>query len=141
MKKLVLILILGMFAGVLSGCSTIMRDGKQVVSVKSNTDRVNIKIADKFGETIFEGQTPVTTTLKTSAGGYFDPEKYTVTATKEGYASQTVRIDWHVSKWYYLGNLGFGGLIGYLIVDPVSGHMYYLDENVYVNMTPLASKS
>ena len=30
--------------------------------------------------------------------------------------------------------------IGYLIVDPITGRMYYLDEDVYINMTPMPQK-
>lgn len=133
MRKLFLILI----AGILSSCSTIMRDNTQTVPIKSNIDKVNIKLVNRNGQTVLESQTPLSASLKTSQDGYFSPEKYTLEATKEGYESQQTIIDWHVSKWYSLGNLGFGGLIGYLIVDPISGDMYYLDEEVNLNMTPI----
>ena len=100
----------------------------------TNTEKVNIKITDKTGSTVFEGQTPTTITLKTSKSGYFNPQKYTITASKDGYKTQTTVIDWHVSGWYYVGNLVFGGLLGYLIIDPISGDMYYLDDQVQLNM-------
>jgi hypothetical protein len=111
-----------------------MRDNTQVVPVTSSINQVDIKITDKTGRTIFEGQTPTTLTLNTAGNGYFDPEKYIITASKPGYKNQTYVIDWHVSGWYWFGNLAFGGLIGYLIVDPLTGDMYYLDENVNLNM-------
>ena len=111
-----------------------MRDNYQAIPINANTEKVNIKITDKTGSTVFEGQTPTTITLKTSKSGYFNPQKYTITASKDGYKTQTTVIDWHVSGWYYVGNLVFGGLLGYLIIDPISGDMYYLDDQVQLNM-------
>lgn len=138
MKKILLMLTFGIFAGMLSSCATIIRDNSQVVPINASTEKVDIKITNKKGITIFEGQTPTVVNLKTSSGGYFDPEKYTVIASKDGFATQTQVIDWNVSGWYIFGNLAIGGLIGYLIVDPLTGDMYYLDEDpVHFNMTPI----
>ena len=138
MKKLSLFLAITAFVGLLGACATIMRDNTQAIPIKSNVEKVDIKITNKTGEIIFEGQTPTTLTLRTAGkSGYFNPEKYTVVASKDGYKTQTTVIDWHVSGWYYVGNLALGGIIGYLIVDPISGDMYYLDEDVNLNMSPI----
>ena len=136
MKKLFLILTLGIFVGVLSSCATVMRENNQSIPIKANVEDVQIKITDKKGNVVFEGTTPTTINLKTSAGGYFDPQKYKITASKDGFKTQSSVIDWHVSGWYYAGNLVIGGLIGYLIIDPLTGDMYYLDEEVNLNMQP-----
>ena len=137
MKKLFLILTIGVFAGFLSSCATVMRENSQSIPIKANVDKVDIKLVDKNGQTVFEGQTPTTVNLKTSLSGYFNPQKYTVIASKDGYKTQTSVIDWHVSGWYYVGNLALGGIIGYLVIAPISGDMYYLDEEVNLNMTPI----
>ena len=76
--------------------------------------------------------------LKTAKPGYFKPENYQIKASKDGYATQYTPIDSHISNWYWFGNLVFGGLIGWFIVDPLTGDMYYLDEVATVNMTPLS---
>ena len=131
MKKLFFIF---MGLTILSACATVMRENSQNIPIKANVEKVNIKIMDKSGQTIFEGQTPTTINLKTATGGYFDPQKYTVIASKDGYKTQNQIIDWHVSGWYYAGNLVIGGLIGYLIIDPLTGDMYYLDEEVNINL-------
>ena len=131
MKKLFFIF---MGLTILSACATVMRENSQIIPIKANVEKVNIKIMDKSGQTIFEGQTPTTINLKTATGGYFDPQKYTVIASKDGYKTQNQIIDWHVSGWYYAGNLVIGGLIGYLIIDPLTGDMYYLDEEVNINL-------
>lgn len=136
MKKLFLLLTITVMSGILSACATIMRDNNQTIPIKANVEKVDIKITNKAGEVIFEGTTPTTINLKTSVkGGYFNPEQYTITASKDGFKTQTSVIDWHVSGWYYAGNFIFGGLIGYLIVDPLTGDMYYLDEEVHLNMS------
>lgn len=137
MKKLFLILTIGVFAGFLSSSATVMRENSQSIPIKANVDKVDIKLVDKNGQTVFEGQTPTTVNLKTSLSGYFNPQKYTVIASKDGYKTQTSVIDWHVSGWYYVGNLALGGIIGYLVIDPITGDMYYLDEEVNLNMTPI----
>lgn len=141
MKKIFLILMIGIFTSFLSSCATVMRDHNQAIPIKSNVEKVDIKVINKAGETVFEGYTPTTLTLKTaSKSGYFNPEKYTVVASKDGFQTQTQIIDWHVSGWYYAGNLLIGGLIGYLIIDPLTGDMYYLDEEVNLNMSPIPQK-
>lgn len=137
MKKLRMVLTVGLLSIVLSACATIMRDNSQTIPITSSTDNVDIRIADKSGKVIFVGQTPASVNLKTAAGGYFDPQEYTITASKDGFKNQTTIIDWHVSAWYWAGNLILGGLIGYLIIDPITGDMYYLDEDVHLNMTPI----
>ena len=75
MKKLFLGITFGIFAGILSSCATIMRENNQSIPIKSNVEKVDIKLLDKNGQTIFEGQTPTTLNLKTSQSGYFNPQK------------------------------------------------------------------
>ena len=137
MKKLFLFLTMILFAGFTTSCATIMRDNNQNVPIRSNVENVNFKIKNRAGQTIMEGVTPYTVNLKTSQSGYFSPERYTVEASKAGYTPIKREIDWHVSKWYSLGNLGFGFLWGYLLIDPLSGDMYYLDEEVNLEMSPI----
>lgn len=114
-----------------------MRENTQVVPIRANVDKVYVKVMNRSGQSVLEGYTPLTASLKTAQSGYFSPERYTVEAVKEGYYPARTIIDWRISKWYALGNLGFGGLIGYLIIDPITGDMYYLDEEVNLNMTPI----
>lgn len=137
MKKLFLTLIAGTLVGSVCGCASVMRDSQQVIPVKANVEKVDIEIANKSGEVVFKGTIPTTISLDAAAkSGYFNPEKYTVTASKDGFRTQTAVIDWHVSGWYWAGNLVFGGLLGLLIIDPLTGDMYYLDEEVNLTMQP-----
>ena len=134
MKKVSKILL---FVLALSGCSSVMRDDSQIVPIQSNVEDVNIEVTNSQGDVVYKGKTPTALNLKTSKSGYFNPEKYLVKASKNGYATQYTPIDYHISNWYWFGNAVFGGLIGWFIVDPITGEMYYLDEVANVNMTPL----
>jgi hypothetical protein len=49
------------------------------------------------------------------------------------YDTRTVPIDFKLDGWY-IGNIIFGGLIGFLIVDPATGAMWKLDTE-FVNET------
>jgi hypothetical protein len=72
--------------------------------------------------------TPVTLTLNRGAG-YFRPQTYTVTLTKDGFAAKKLTFTGTVSGWY-IGNILFGGLIGMLAVDPITGAMYTFPASV-----------
>ena len=53
MKKLRMVLTVGLLSIVLSACATIMRDNSQTIPITSSTDNVDIRIADKSGKVIF----------------------------------------------------------------------------------------
>ena len=135
MKKYLLLFIL-----VLSGCASIVRDNTQVVPIQSNIENADIEITNSKGAVVYTGQTPTTVWLKPSSSGYFSPETYMIKASKKAYSTQYTPIDWHVSNWYWFGNIAFGGLIGWFIVDPLTGKMYYLDDVAHVQMSKLPEK-
>ncbi|WEV48095.1 hypothetical protein OZX61_07300 [Acinetobacter sp. ESL0695] len=107
-----------------TGCASIISGSTQTLSFKSVPDNSKITITNRNGEKIHTGQTPATVTLKKGAG-YFKSEQYQVTFSKDGYETKTVMVTGGVSGWY-VANLLFGGLIGLLIVDPLTGAMYNL---------------
>ncbi|MFG0400611.1 hypothetical protein ACF8D8_17535, partial [Pseudomonas sp. zjy_11] len=60
---------------------------------------------------------------------------------KDGYPDKTIELDSSLSGWYW-GNILLGGLIGMLIVDPLTGAMYKLPEFASADMgKPLADTS
>ena len=122
---------------VLTGCASIIRDNTQIVPIQANVENAKIEVTNSSGAVVYSGQTPTTVYLKSSKSGYFNPEKYIIKASKDGHATGFTTIDYHVSNWYWFGNILFGGLIGWFIVDPITGDMYYLDEVATVNLTPL----
>lgn len=120
------------------GCASIVSKTAYPVAISSQPDQADIAITDETGKTIFTGKTPTTVTLNTKAG-YFSGKDYTVTFTKPGYATHTAQIRRGVSGWYIAGNLFFGGIIGWLIVDPLTGAMWTLDEQTTATLSPQTS--
>lgn len=112
----------------LSGCASIFNGKTQAVILNSVPDGAVATVSNRAGEKVHTGTTPVTLTLNRGAG-YFKSETYTVTLTKDGFATKQLTITSSVSGWY-IGNLLFGGLIGMLAVDPVTGAMYTFPDSV-----------
>ena len=121
------------------GCATIMgQSSPESLNVRSVPEQSNVVITDESGTKIFMGTTPTTLPLE-KRKGYFSGKKYTVTVAKEGHAGHTVTVDTRLNGWYIAGNLVFGGVIGWLIVDPATGAMWTLDTKE-INVTLEASK-
>lgn len=110
----------------LSGCATIVGDSSQNIVIDSNPTGADFVIKDNTGQAIASGKTPQTVSLKKSDGSYFGGKDYSVTLTKDNYTSTTLPIISHANGWYIGGNLVFGGLIGWFIVDPLNGGMWTL---------------
>ena len=110
-----------------TGCATIFEGGTQPVTIKSVPESAAISVTNRAGEKIHSGITPATITLKRGAG-YFKSESYQVEVSKPGYQGRTLAITGSVNGWY-VANILFGGLIGLLIVDPVTGAMYNLSPD------------
>jgi hypothetical protein len=113
-------------AAALSGCATIVGHPTQEIPVASTPSEATITIVDEAGAEVFKGTTPTTVTLPKSTGHYFGHKSFTVTIAKEGFKTQVVPVVAHVNGWYVAGNLVFGGIIGYFVVDPMNGNMYTL---------------
>ena len=109
-------------AASLCGCATIIEGGSQPVTFTSTPDAASISIVNKAGLKIHSGMTPATVPLKRGTG-YFRSEQYKVVIEKPGFEPQTIYLSASVNGWY-IGNIIFGGLIGLLVVDPLTGAMY-----------------
>jgi hypothetical protein len=108
-----------------SSCASIVSSSKWPLTVNSDPVGAKIVITNKGGEEIFHGTTPATMKLKSGAG-YFAKETYSVKLQMDGFADKTVPVNCKLNGWF-IGNLVFGGLVGILIVDPLTGAMYKLD--------------
>jgi hypothetical protein len=106
----------------LSGCASIFNGKTQAVVVNSVPTGATASVMNRAGEQVHTGVTPVTLTLNRGAG-YFVPENYTITLTKPGFDTKQITLSSTLSGWY-IGNILFGGLIGMLAVDPITGAMY-----------------
>jgi hypothetical protein len=116
----------------ISGCASILSKSNYPVAINSSPDQANFTITNKNGQSVHSGTTPSTVTLK-SGCGFFCGEQYNLTFDKDGYSSTTLTISSTMDGWY-VGNILFGGLIGILIVDPITGAMWKLPATVQTNM-------
>ncbi len=133
MKARGVIAVLVLSVLLLTGCASIV--GKDVfpVTINSNPNGANITVEDEKGKTIFTGVTPTTVTLN-AGESYFHAKSYSITFSKPGYAEQHAVIKANLSGWYW-GNILFGGLIGLLVVDPITGKMWKLPPEVSANLS------
>ena len=107
-----------------TGCATIVSKSTQTMMLTSVPDGATVRITNKSGVAVNSSSTPSTVTLK-KGRGYFKPETYTLSFSKEGYKPVDITVRGSVNGWYF-SNLIFGGLIGLLAVDPATGAMYTL---------------
>ncbi len=122
------------------GCASIVGKTMHPVTVNSKPDQADISIVDEAGKTVYTGKTPTTVTLP-GGDGYFHGKDYTITFSKTGFEKHVVTIQRDVSAWYILGNILFGGLIGWFIVDPATGAMWTLQEDVTATLAAKNAKS
>lgn len=108
-----------------SNCASIVSKSSYPVHIKTTPNGATISITDKKSKEVFKGQSPATVTLKSGAG-YFAKAEYQVRITAPGYAEQVIPVNYKLNGWYF-GNLLIGGVLGMLIVDPITGAMWRLD--------------
>ncbi|HCB44352.1 MAG TPA: hypothetical protein DHW73_11305 [Pseudomonas sp.] len=116
----------------LSGCASIVSDSQYPVSIQSSPQGADFKVTNSHGTVIHQGTTPATVSLE-SGDGYFKKARYNLEFSKEGYQDQRLSMQGDLDGWYW-GNILFGGLIGWFVVDPVTGAMYKLPERTSANL-------
>ena len=118
----------------LVACATIMKGSNQKVAFQSSPTGAKVSVYDAAGMLVGNGTTPVTIPLNKGAS-YFQAAKYRVDFEAPGHAKKEVWLTGSLDGgWYIAGNLLVGGIIGWLIVDPMSGAMWTLSPET-VNAT------
>ena len=120
----------------LSACASIVSKSEWPVSVQSTPSNAAFTITNKAGEVITSGKTPQTITLA-SGSSYFSKEEYVIEFTRDGKPTKQYLTP-SINGWYW-GNILFGGLIGLLIVDPLTGAMYKLPKTIDLGATEVRS--
>ena len=121
-------------AAALSSCATILGESDYPITFNTTPSGGNIAITNKSGVNVYQGSTPITLTLP-AGDGYFSGEKYAIEASMPGYPTTTTIMDTTIDGWY-VGNILFGGIIGLLFVDPSTGAMYKLGEDLTIDLDP-----
>lgn len=121
-------------------CASIVKGGSQKIFVVSSPSESDIKVKDQHGNNIISTVSPATLTLP-RGDGYFGSASYSVEISKQGYSTQYITLTGSMNGWYIAGNIVFGGLIGWLIIDPTSGAMWTLSpETATVNLAATDEK-
>src|SRR6476620_8315455 len=119
---------LGLLAATLliTGCASIVSKSTWPVAFKSDPSGAQLTVTDESGKTVRHGVTPTTMNLP-SGCGYFKAQTYYVNMKLDGYKEDKGLLQTDLNGWYF-GNIAFGGLIGMLAVDPVTGAMWSLSN-------------
>ncbi len=128
---LALVVVLASMMVFTQGCASIFAGGPSKVEITSDPSGAMFTVYNKKGDAIKSGTTPAEVKLKEGAG-YFSAQKYKVKFEKAGYRTCEVQADTNICPWYW-GNFIFGGLIGFLVVDPLTGAMWTIDD-VHANL-------
>jgi len=109
-----------------NSCATIVSRSRYPVAFASEPQGATFTVTDANNREVFSGTTPTVVPLKSGAG-YFQKQSYTIKFSKPGFEPKTMTLDADFNGWY-IGNLLFGGLIGLLVVDPLTGAMYRIND-------------
>ncbi len=121
----------------LTGCASIVGQSVFPVTINSNPSEAKITVTDEHGIQMFNGTTPTTVVL-TAGESYFHAKSYTIKFSKFGFGDQITVVKADIDGWYF-GNILFGGLIGLLIVDPITGKMWKLPAQAFGNLSALGA--
>jgi len=123
LKEMTVAAVLGACAA-LSGCATIVHSGPRAIPVASSPPGAKVSIYDRSNTLVLTNTAPFVAQLPVKFG-YFKAQTYRLEFALPGHAPAVVNLDSRVSGWYF-ANLAFGGLLGMLIVDPLTGAMFNL---------------
>lgn len=135
MKKIFKVSLILFISFLFTDCASIVSKSKWPLEINTTPSGAKISITNRTGENVYEGKSPATVTLK-SGSEFFKKESYVVKLSLDGYADKTINVTCDVNGWYF-GNIVFGGIIGFLIIDPATGAMYKLDrEKINESLIP-----
>lgn len=128
------ILMLVIFYVCLTGCATIMDHGPKILPIISSPDGADLEIKDgRLGKSIVKAKTPYTATLE-RGDGFFLKKYYELSFSKDGYIAENVKLTPDISFWYFFNPI-FGGGIGMILVDPLTGSMWkFYEDKIEVKM-------
>jgi hypothetical protein len=124
----------------LTSCASIFSGGPKKVTINTTPPGAKVTIYDKYGKVVSTKQSPAVVPLDRSTG-YFAGQEYRIVIEKPGYKPTEVRVSATINGWYF-GNLLIGGLIGMVIVDPLTGAMFTLSpDHIQETLTPAQRSS
>lgn len=131
--KLAETLAFSLLALALSACASIVSKTQYPLNISSNPSGAHYVIKKQNGVIVSQGFTPSKVMLKSSAG-YFQAAKYVVDLDYKGQKQQFL-CEGNINPWYF-ANLISWGLAGLVIVDPLTGAMWKMEDVSTVNFRP-----
>jgi len=125
MSKILMLSVVSMV--VFSGCASIICGARKDVRITSSPEAASVVIYDRNEMKVWEASTPTVASLK-RGNGFFRGASYRVEISADDFETQAIHIKPVLNGWYF-GNLLLGGLIGMVIVDPISGAMWTLSPD------------
>ncbi|MFO1437526.1 MAG: hypothetical protein U1F81_04335 [Verrucomicrobiaceae bacterium] len=116
-------------AALLTSCASIFNRNQKNVAVSSTPAGLSFEIKDRDGKVLQTGTTPATVRLGTGYR-YMKGQTYTFSFRRGGKVVGTSMLETRISGWYW-GNFVLGGLPGLLLIDPLTGGMWTMPENVH----------
>ena len=115
-------------AGLISGgCASIVHSGDRSITINSTPPGAKATISKEGSDIVVIGKTPCTVSLDPKRG-YFKGQSYMLKLELTGYKTAEIELRPTLSGWYF-GNIVFGGLIGMVAVDPVTGSMWNIEPD------------
>lgn len=121
-----------------TGCATLVCGSTQKVAITSHPSGARVEVLSAKGRVIETVTTPAHVSLPRSEG-YFRPASVTL-RSEHGDTQREKPVQASVNPWY-VGNVLFGGLIGFLIVDPLTGAMFSFPDKIDLDLSPPAELS
>jgi hypothetical protein len=132
--------LISIFLIIFTGCASIIKGGTQAINIKTTPSDAKVTISNlRTQNEFFNAKSPVVVTLE-RGDGYFKEGMYKVAIEKDGYERKEISLTANVNGWYVAGNILLGGLIGWCIVDPITGAMWNLSpETIDIALTEKAT--
>ena len=132
---------LGLVLCVGQGCATVLGGGaSDKVTVRTNPSGATVRIYNHRGAEVHRGVAPFTVRLRRGSG-YFKPGSYLVDAEAPSLPPRNLEVNARLNPWY-VGNAIFGlaiGAVGLALVDPMTGAMWNLPNEVYIDLSVRAA--
>ncbi len=112
----------------LPSCATIVSDASTLLHIDSNASEARVVVLDADDRPVFEGVTPCHVEVDNGAG-YWKGARYVVEVRKDGYLPRRVELEAEVDPAFFGNALLPGGLIGSLLIDPLTGAMFELTQS------------
>lgn len=114
---------------VLAGCGSIFGGSRQKVRLHSIPTNAPFTVFDiPTGKRLQVGMTPAIIDLKRGRG-FMKGAQYRIVFESEGHEPRVVDVVARVNGWYVTGNAVIGGIVGWLVLDPITGGMWSLAPN------------